>query len=432
VISRTSTANYKSKPGNLPEIARELHVGNILEGSVQKFHDRVHINVQLIQAQTDTHLWAQSYDRQLIDMFGVEAEVARNIAESLRTTLSPEEKERLDARPTTNADAYVLYLRARQYQTRPDTLLQDAQNAAQLYERAITLDPAFALAHAQLSASTSAIYHWFQPTEAQKEKAHREAEKALQLQPNLGEAHLARGLYLYYCEGDYERGLEELRVAGEALPNNADVGLYMAAIQRRQGHLAEAIEQYKKAEAIDPRNPLVLEDAAQTYFLLRDWHSVIQILDRVLVLSPDSVTVKIQRAYTEFLGKGSTGPIKATLSDMPIGIDPDGTVTFARWDVSLIDRDANAASQALADSPLETITTADGTPVPKSYLQGCADLVRGDTARAQAEFESARPMIERTVQNSPSDAARHAHLGLLMHSWDAGKRLCAKAIARSR
>src|SRR5207248_3294952 len=198
VISRTSTARYNSAPENLPEIARQLRVSNMLEGSVQKAGDRVHINVQLIQADTDAHLWAQSYDRQLTDIFSVEAEVAKSIAGSLQAALSPQEKARVEIKPTDNADAYVLYLRGRDYQTRPDNLLQDFRSAANLYEQAITLDPRFALAHARLSVATSTIYHFYQPTESWKQKANAEALESLRLQPNLGEGHLALGLYHYY------------------------------------------------------------------------------------------------------------------------------------------------------------------------------------------------------------------------------------------
>src|SRR5947207_451320 len=165
VISRTSTARYSSAPEKLPEIARQLRVTNVLEGSVQKAGDRVHINVQLIRADDDAHLWAQSYDRQLIDIFGVEAEVAKSIADSLKTTLSPQEKARVEARPTENADAYVIYLRARDYQSRPDNLLQDFRSAVNLYDQAIKLDPKFALAHARLSATICNLYHFYEPTE---------------------------------------------------------------------------------------------------------------------------------------------------------------------------------------------------------------------------------------------------------------------------
>src|SRR5207237_596730 len=339
VISRTSTAHYKSAPENLPEIARDLRVSNILEGSVQKAGDRVHINVQLIKAETDAHLWAQSYDRQLIDIFAVEAEVAKQIADALSTTLSPQEKARVETKPTANPDAYVLYLRGREYQTRPDNFLQDFRSAAQFFEQAIALDPNFALAHARLSAVTSQIYHWFEPTELLKQKAHAEAIEALRLQPNLGEGHSALGLYLSYDEADYEGALPEL--------------------------------------------------------------------------APDSVNVKIQRGYVEFFAKGNTTSITAALESIPANVDPDGVVTFARWDVSLMDRDPAAAERALAVSRLEVITSQPGAPLPKSYLQGCIDLVRNDTARARTDFESARPALEKTVADSPQDATRHAQLGLL-------------------
>ena len=347
VISRTSTAQYGNAPENLPEIARQLRVSNVLEGSVQKVGDRVHINVQLIQADNDAHLWAQSYDRQLTDIFGLEAEVATMIADSLQATLSPQEKARIETKTTTNADAYVLYLRARDFQTRPDNLLQDYQTAINLYDQAIKLDPEFALAHARLSATASNVYHFYEPTETLKQKAHAEALESLRLQPNLGEGHLALGLYHYYMEGDYDTALSEFNVAAEALPNDGDVGLYTAAVLRRRGDLTQALAAYQHAERIDPHNP-TLYDSSQTYFALRDWRTAAERMDRVLAIFPDSFNIKIQRAYIEFFWKGSTTPIKAALQSLPANLDPDGVVTFARWDVSLMDRDPDAADKALA------------------------------------------------------------------------------------
>src|SRR5437588_4991860 len=413
VISRTSTTHYKSAPENLPEIAQQLRVSNVLEGSVQKAGDRVHINVQLIQADIDAHLWAQSYDRQLTDIFGVEGEVAKSIAESLQATLSPQEKARVETKPTTNADAYVLYLRARDYQTRPDNLLQDFRSAINLYDQAIKLDPKFALAHARLSATASFVYHFYEPTETWKQKAHAEALESLRLQPNLGEDHLALGLYHYYMESDYEAALRELRLAGEALPNDVDVGLYTAAVERRRGSWTQALAAYQHAEQLDPRNSITLYDSSQTYFGLRDWRTAAEGMDRVLALFPDSFNVKIQRAYIEFYWKGSTAPIKAALQSLPPNLDPDGVVTFARWDVSLMDRDVDGAEKALATCQLDTITSQTGVRLPKSYLQAYVDLVRGDAAKAQAEFEAARPAIEKIVADSPQDGTRRAQLGLL-------------------
>ena len=317
VISRTSTARYSSAPENLPEIAKQLRVANVLEGSVQKAGDRVHINVQLIRADDDAHLWAQSYDRQLTDIFGVEAEVAKSIADSLQATLSPQEKARVETKPTTNADAYVLYLRGRDYQTRPDNLLQDFKSAISLFDQAVKLDPKFALAHARLSATASLVYHFYEPTEMWKQRAEVEALESLRLQPNLGEGHLALGLYHYYVEGDYDAALRELALATEALPNDGDVGLYTAAVRRRAGHFTDALAAYRRAEEIDPRNSITLYDASQTYFGLRDWRTAAERMDRVLALFPDSFNVKIQRAYIEFFWKGSTAPIKAALQSLP-------------------------------------------------------------------------------------------------------------------
>ena len=413
VISRTSTARYQSQPENLAQIARELRVANVLEGSVQKSGGRVHINVQLIQAETDSHLWAQSFDRELTDIFSVEGEVAKKIADSLRATLSPQERARVETKPTNNADAYVFYLRGREYQTRPDNFLHDFQNAAQLFEQALALDPNFALAHARLSAVISQIYHWFEPTQARKEKARAEALESLRLQPNLGEGHLALGLYLYYTEANYEGALREFELAMQALPNDADVGLYTAAVKRRQGRSDEAIAAYERAESLDPRNQIVLYDASQTYFGLRDWENALRGMDRVLELAPNSANVKIQRAYIEFYWKGSTAPIEAALRSIPADVDPDGAVTFNRWDACLMERDPAGAEKAVAACRSVTVGSQQGVPLPKSYLQGCIDLVRGDKARAQLDFEAARPALEKVVADSPQDGVRHGQLGLL-------------------
>src|SRR5205807_10172503 len=314
----------------------------------------------------------------LTDIFGVEGEVANSIAESLQATLSPQEKARVEIKPTTNADAYVLYLRGRDYQTRPDNLLQDFKSAINLYDQAIKLDPKFALAHARLSATASNIYHFYEPTEAWKQKAHAEALESLRLQPNLGEGHLALGLYHYYMEGDYEAALRELELAARALPNDGDVGLYTAAVERRRGHWTQALAAYQHAEEIDPRNSVMLYDASQTYFGLRDWRTAAERMDRLLALFPDSFNVKIQRAYIDFYWKGSTAPIKTALQSLPPNLDPDGVVTFARWDVSLMDRDVNAADKALTACQLDTISSQTGVRLPKSYLQAYVDLVRGD------------------------------------------------------
>ena len=212
-------------------------------------------------------------------------------------------------------------------------------------------------------------------------------------------------------EGDYDSALRELRLAAEALPNDGDVGLYIAAIERRRGHLKQALAAYQHAEQIDPRNSVMLYDASQTYFGLRDWRTAAERMDRVLALFPDSFNVKIQRAYIEFFWKGSTAPIKAALETLPPNLDPDGVVTFARWDMSLMNRDVVAAEKALAACQLDTIASQTGVPLPKSYLQGLcrcrswrcgesAGRVRGGSAinRKNGCRQSARRHAARTAR----------------------------------
>src|SRR5438045_5274976 len=287
------------------------------------------------------------------------------------------------------------------------------RSAINLYDKAIKLDPKFALAHARLSATASNIYHFYEPTETWKQKAHAEALESLRLQPNLGEGHLALGLYHYYMEGDYEAALRELGLAADALPNNGDVGLYTAAVERRRGKWTQALAAYQHAEEIDPRNSVMLYDASQTYFGLRDWRTAAERMDRVLALSPDSLNVKIQRSYIEFFWKGSTAPIKAAVAAIPASLDPDGIVTFTRWDAAMMDRDPVAAEHALASSRVDIFVSPNGVGLSKSYFQGCIDLMRNDTNRAQQEFASASHSLEETVAKSPQDAVRRAQLGVL-------------------
>jgi TolB-like protein len=413
VISRTSTAHYQSSPENLPQIAGELRVANILEGSVQKAGDKVHINVQLVRADTDAHLWAQSYDRGLADIFAVEAEVARSIAESLQTALSPEEKAHVETKPTENADAYVLYLRARDYQTRPTDLLQDFETAEHLYTRALQLDPGFALAHARLSATLAQIYLNYQPTADLKKRARGEAEESLRLRPDLGEGHLSRARCLYWTEKDYDAALRELEIAARLLPNNVDVESTIAYIRRRQGRWSEALAGIKSVLGRDPQNATVAEQLFLTECAMRDWSAAAAAGRRALAIAPDSPTLGIEVSYVDLWSKGDLRLLRTALNAIPAGVDPDGGVTAARWDAALLARDFAAAERVIAACARETVLNGAGSPLPKTYLLGCVALARGDAARAQQLFEAARPGMEGEALATPLDASRHAQLGLL-------------------
>ena len=418
VISRTSVMPYRGAgKDNLKQIAEALGVVNVLEGSVRRGQNRVVVSVQLIDARNDHHIWANRYDRPLADSLGLQGELAAEIAAELRATLSPEEKVGVETKPTENPDAYVLYLKARSYESNPDRLFEDYSVAEQLYGEAIQHDPSFALAHARLSATIGRIYHWFDSVDERKSRIKSEAEKALQLRPDLGEGHLALGLYYYWVDTNYDKALEEFAIAGKALPNDSDVGYFTAAIRRRQGRWNDNLDLLKKTLTIDPGNANVAEEIAYTHGFLHEWPEAARMQERVSALAPDSVNAKITRAYYDFWSKGSTAALKEVLGKIPPGVDPAGLVTRARWDLAMIQRDYNAADQAMTACPLDQFQS-NGQPTPKSFYRGCAALARGDQAEARKNFELALPFFEEAVRQAPATAIRHGNLGLLYSFMD--------------
>jgi TolB-like protein/Tfp pilus assembly protein PilF len=418
VISRTSVMPYRGAgKNNLRQIAEALGVVNVLEGSVRRGQNRVVVSVQLIDARNDHHIWANRYDRPLADSLGLQGELAAEIAAELRATLSPEEKVGVETKPTENPDAYVLYLKARSYESNPDRLFEDYSVAEQLYGEAIQHDPSFALAHARLSATIGRIYHWFDSVDERKSRIKSEAEKALQLRPDLGEGHLALGLYYYWVDTNYDKALEEFAIAGKALPNDSDVGYFAAAIRRRQGRWNDNLDLLKKTLTIDPGNANVAEEIAYTYGFLHEWSDAARMQERVSALAPDSVNAKITRAYYDFWSQGSTATLKEVLGKILPGVDPAGLVTRARWDLAMIQRDYNAADQAMTACPLDQFQS-NGQPTPKSFYRGCAALARGDQAEARKKFEAALPFFEEAVRQAPDTAIRHGNLGLLYSFMD--------------
>lgn len=413
VISRTSVMPYRGAgKNNLRQIAEALGVVYVLEGSVRSGGNRVVVSVQLIDARNDHHLWANRYDRPLADSLGLQGELAAEIAGELRATLSPEEKVRVETKPTDNPDAYVLYLKARAYESNPDRLFEDFSVAERLYSEAIQHDPAFALAHARLSATIARIYTWFDSTDDRKTRMKMEAEKALQLQPDLGEGHLALGLYYYWAEKNYDKALDEFAVAAKSLPNDSDIGYFTAAIRRRQGNWNDNIKLLMKTQTIDPGNSNVAQELAYTYSFLHDWPEAVRRQERVVTLAPDSVNAKVLRTYLDFWSQGNTAALKEVLGQIPPGVDPAGLVTRARWDLAMIQRDYVAADHALTSCPLDLFQSG-GQPTPKSFYQGCVALARGDQAAARTNFEATLPIFEEAVQQAPTTAVRHANLGLL-------------------
>src|SRR5438034_10497430 len=255
VISRMSVMSYRGDAlRNAREIGKALGVATLLEGSVRRAGNRVRVSVQLINANNDEHIWAEDYDRDLTDVFAIQTDLAQKIASALQAKLSPDERERLDRRPTQNPDAYLLFLRAHDYANRMDIFHQMSSKAVPLFEQAIKLDPNFALAFAGLSMAESWLYHSADPTASRRDKARLNADEALRLQPDLPEGHLALGFSYYYGDRDYQRALTEFEIARQGLPNEAQAYLAIGSIQRRQGKWTESTANLERAPAPDPKN----------------------------------------------------------------------------------------------------------------------------------------------------------------------------------
>ena len=327
VISRTSVMSYRGSPKGVKQIAKALGVSTILEGSVQRDRgNRVRVNVQLIDAYNDRHLWAQVYDRELTDVFAIQSELAQNIAAALKATLSPDEQQRIERKPTENSEAYLLYLQAHDIYNRPDRRHDDLARAESLYDKAIKLDPNFALAWARLSQLESWMYYAIEPTPARMEKARTAAAEALRLQPKLAEAHLASGLVSYYLDRDYARALSELAIAQDDLPNDAVVARIIAAIQRREGRWRESTISYQKAASLDPKDPILLENMGWNFLVTRDYPEAAKIFDRAVKVAPDTFTIRELRARVDFYSRGDLGPTGKVLDSTPETPDPNGTI----------------------------------------------------------------------------------------------------------
>ena len=298
VISRTSTERYKNTSQNLSEIAKQLGVANLLEGSVQKTNDQVRVNVQLIRAANDSHLWAETFDRKLTDIFSVESEVAKAIADQLRAKLTGQEEQVIAARPTDNPEAYDAYLRGLAYTLKTGNSPANTLGAQKYLKEAVRLDPKFALSWALLSYVDALGYLTLtlQPTVALREETGQAAETALTLQPNLGEAVLARGYYYYACLKDYDAAVRYFEQARQFLPNSSLIPESLAYVARRRGQWDRSEAYFNEAERLDPRNVSLLTQHAQSYMILRRFPEALRKFDQVLDITPDDLDTLAQKA----------------------------------------------------------------------------------------------------------------------------------------
>ena len=351
VISRTSVMPYRGKTSNVREIGKALGVGAILEGSVRRIGNRVRVNVQLINAENDEHMWAEDYDRDLTDVFAIQTDLAQQIVRQLQAKLSPMEKAQIERRPTENGEAYLAFVQAHDLSTRPDKFRGDTEKAEQLFEKATKLDPNFAEAFAGLASVEEWIYHTFDPTPARKEKARVAAEEAIRLQPDLPEAHLALGFYYYYCERDYQNALKEFAIAKLSLPNSAEVYMAIGAIERRQGKWAQSTANMEKAASLSPKDSFILVNLADNYLANKNFDTADKIFDRAIEAAPNALAARAEKAMLAVDWKGDLSMMEKMLAQVPPGVDPEGYVTFGRVQLLMLQRkfpEALAGTKAIA------------------------------------------------------------------------------------
>jgi TolB-like protein/Flp pilus assembly protein TadD len=415
VISRMSAMSYRGDAvRNAREIGKALGVATLLEGSVRRVGNRVRVSVQLIDANNDEHIWAEDYDRDLTDVFAIQTDLAQKIASALQAKLSPNEKARLDRRPTQNPEAYLLYVQAHEYANRMDAFDDTRLKAAPLFEQAIKLDPNFALAFAGLSILESRIYHSFDPAPGRREKARRNANEALRLQPDLPEGHLALGYSYYYGDRDYDRALAEFEIARRGLPNEADAYLAIGAIQRRQGKWAESTVNLEKAATLDPKNMKVLKNLCFSYMAQRDFETADKILDRVIAASPQSVEARALKGFVAAQWKGDLSVAEKVFSSVPPETDPDGLMTMGRFWLLILQRKLPEALQVVQQFRGETLFNTTTARCPKAFLEGEIYRLQGDEVKARTALERARVVSEQLLREAPDDPARHGQHGLIL------------------
>src|ERR1700751_4602168 len=412
VISRTSTQRYKSTPANLPEIARQLGVAHILEGSVQKNGDAVRVNVQLINAANDSHLWADTFDRKLTDIFSVESEVAKAIAEQLRAKLTGREEQVIAAKPTDNPEAYDAYPRGLAYTLKTATTPANAISAQKYLREAVRLDPKFALSWALLSYVDARGYltESLQPTVALREEARQAAETALTLQPNLGEAVLAKGAYHYFCLKDYDTAVHYFEQARQFLPNSSRIPESLAYVARRRGQGDGSESYFIEAERLDPRNIYLLTQHAYTYICLRRFPEALRKLDQVLNITPDDVDTLAEKAGIA-QAEGDLPRAAALLAPLHPNADDASALEVQVYQAILERRPAQIIPRLkeIVASPDPALGFINGE---LRFWLGWAQEVGGDHAGAQESWKQARSELEPFLKEQPENYSLIGDLAL--------------------
>jgi serine/threonine-protein kinase len=418
VISRTSTMQYKSEVArNLREIGRQLGVAHVVEGSVQRVGNRVRVSAQLIDARTDQHLWAQTYDRELADVFAIQTDLARKIAKELRAKLSPSEKKRMERKPTENAEAYLAFIQAHNLASAYEDPAKLKQSE-QLYQRAVDLDPNFALALARYSQLESWMVHDGDRSPERRNKARSLAERTLQLQPDLAEAHLALGFSYYWGDNDYDAALKEFEIAQRALPNESEVYLAVGAIQRRQGKWAESTANLEKAVSLNPKDTWPLQNLTYNYAMQRNFGAANKTVDRALELNPNGTgpwEIKVKLAIAE---KGDFSVYEQALEKVKsLPMSSEERLNFlglVEADLLLLQRKYQQVLQLYESAPDDSLAAVPFLLGAKYFTIGIAKKNLRDDAAARAAFVRAKDIFEEQLKQQPDDPDLHGRVAKLL------------------
>jgi TolB-like protein/Tfp pilus assembly protein PilF len=412
VISRASTQQYQSRPGNLAEIAKQLGVANILEGTVQKAGNQVRVNVHLVNVQTGSQLWAETYDRKLSDIFVVESDIAKGIAESLQATLTGREEQALAAKPTNNPEAYDAYLRALAYEARSNYSSDALFKAIDFYDLAVRLDPNFALAWARQSGAHALLYfNRGEATAARRDAAKEALENAQRLQPNSPETLLFLGYYQYWVLRDYGMAKATFARVSKMLPGSSEVLYALGAIARREGHWDESVAYWERGLALDPRNTVLLTEVAFTYAALRQFPTAIKLYDRALDILPNELYIIASKASI-YQAEGNLQEAAKLLVQVNAQTNSDMAVRVKLAQLRLERNQTEATGFVQARQARFHFAS----PMDKGIKQGGVAMIQrvaGDTASAKAAAEQARSTLEPISKEQPDNAFAAAALAVV-------------------
>jgi serine/threonine protein kinase/Tfp pilus assembly protein PilF len=415
VISRTSVMEYRGKR-NVHQIGDALRVSHVLEGSARRSGNRIHLNAQLIDTRTDTHVWAEEYDRDLNDLFAVQSEIAQKVAERLNAKITAAEKLAIERKPTTDPVANALYVQARELYFKESGLRQTLLEPVRLLNEAVARDPHFALAYCMLAWMHLQIYFWDDHTPARLELANAAVENAVRLQPDAGEVHRALAMYAYWGFFDYDRARAELELARRKLPNDADVYWITGLVDRRQGRWTEAVRNFDRAVELDPRNSDFLAEAAGNYSGLRRYSESSELLERWIAVAPHQWEPAVARARQVFRERADVRPLRKELSAVLAKhpeAEKDPLWAEDLFHCAMVERNSVAVSRGIDCMPAEGLLADNIIKWPREFFAALAARAFNDTPAAHHSFTAARAIAQKIIHDKPENGHAWSLLGLI-------------------